>query len=139
MKLKLICVGKLKDYKDKIDEYSKRINHYSKFEVLELKDSDPKAESKKILEKIGNEYVIVLSEEGKNLSSVEFANTLQKINKDIVFIIGGPYGIDDSIRKKADLILSLSKMTFPHDMARLVFIEQLYRAHTIMKNEKYHK
>jgi len=139
MKLKLICIGKLKDYKERIDEYSKRINHYSKFEVLELKDSDPKAESKKILEKIGNEYVIILSEEGKNLSSVEFANTLQKINKDIVFIIGGPYGIDESIRKKADMILSLSRMTFPHDMARLVFVEQLYRAYTIIKNEKYHK
>lgn len=149
MKITIIAVGKLKakSQQEKIEDYISRISHYAKIDVIELKDSDSLQEGKQMLEKIEKNknpsFIIALSEEGKELSSEEFADKLKSIdinmNKEIIFLIGGPFGLSDEIKKKADLILSLSKMTFPHDMFRIFLTEQIYRAMTIIKGEKYHK
>ena len=140
MKIKLIVIGKLKEsyYKQACEEYIKRLQKYCTLEVIELKDEGKEKEAEKILIKCKDAFVIVLAEEGKQYISSQFANLLQKSEQDIVFVIGGPYGLDDTVKKKANLLLSLSAMTLPHELCRVVFLEQLYRAYTILKNEKYH-
>ncbi len=100
-------------------------------------------EGKKILRLLGrDDYIVLLDERGKEFRSVEFAAWLQKLSqnsaKKIVFIVGGSWGFSDEIHEKADLKISLSKMTFPHQLVRLLFVEQLYRAFTIIKGEPYH-
>jgi 23S rRNA (pseudouridine1915-N3)-methyltransferase len=100
-------------------------------------------EGKKIIQAIGiDDYVILLDEKGKELSTVEFSGLLEKIfmlpKKRILFIIGGPWGFSDEVYPSADFKLSLSKMTFPHQLVRLLFLEQLYRVFTIIKGEPYH-
>ncbi|MCM2325898.1 MAG: 23S rRNA (pseudouridine(1915)-N(3))-methyltransferase RlmH [Candidatus Woesearchaeota archaeon] len=139
--MKIICVGKIKDKNiiSLIDEYSKRIDRTT---FIEIKDSDPMKEGEKIietLEKIKDKHVFVLSEEGREFSSIEFAQKLKKIEKEIVFVIGGPFGLSDEVKKKADVLFSLSRMTFTHEMARLFLIEQVYRAISINDGKKYHK
>ncbi len=140
MRFKIICIGKVREKSilETINEYSKRID----LEIIELKDSNPAEEGKKILEKldkINSKYVFVLSEEGKELSSVEFSQKLKKIEQPVIFVIGGPYGLSDEAKKKADFLISLSKMTFTHEMARLFLVEQIYRAESIIDGKKYHK
>jgi 23S rRNA (pseudouridine1915-N3)-methyltransferase len=148
MKLKLLCIGKIKDSSllSLIQDYSTRISHEAKLDVLEIKDSNVSEEGKKIIESLDkikdNKYVFTLSEEGKEFTSVELSERVKRIvldNKQIVFIIGGPFGLSEDVKKKADLILSLSKMTFTHEMARLFLLEQVYRAISIIKNKNYHK
>ncbi len=148
MKLKLICVGKIKEpsLQRLITDYSDRISYGAKLEMIEIKDSAPLEESKKIteiVEKIkDSKFVFVLSEDGKEFNSAEFSGKLKHLANDqktIIFIIGGPFGISVDVKKKADFILSLSKMTFTHEMARLFLFEQLYRAISIIKNKNYHK
>ena len=155
MNIKLIAVGKT-DHKNLqllIDEYQKRLSFYIKFEfeiladiknVKNLSESQQKEkEGELILSKIGStDQLILLDENGKNYSSIDFASELQKkMNsgiKTLVFIIGGPYGFSSEVYEKAQGKISLSSMTFSHQMVRLFFIEQLYRAFTILKNEPYH-
>lgn len=140
-KIKVLCIGK-SDKKTKvfISEYLNRIKHYIKIDWIEekIKNSDKNIE--KHLKK--NYYLVLLDEQGKMLSSKEFAFFIEKKlffkSKDILFVIGGAYGYNKELLSKADFILSLSKMTFTHQMVRLFFIEQLYRAFTIIKAEKYH-
>ena len=144
MKLRIIAVGKVKNraLQELAQDYLARISHYAKIDVVELKDSDPRQEGRQMLEKIertGSAFVIALSEEGKEMVSGEFADRLGKINTDIIFLIGGPVGLSKEARKRADTVLSLSRMTFTHEMARVVLLEQVYRAFTILKGEKYHK
>ena len=149
MNITIIAVGKIKrkTAQELVEEFISRIVHYAKIEIVELRDSDPAQEGKQMLEKIEKSknpvFVIALSEEGKHLSSQEFAEKLNKIsvsmNKDIALLIGGPFGLSEEVKKKADLLLSLSKMTFPHEMCRVFLAEQIYRAMTIIKGEKYHK
>jgi 23S rRNA (pseudouridine1915-N3)-methyltransferase len=155
MNIKLIAVGKT-DHKNLqllIDEYQKRLSFYVKFEfeiladiknVKNLSENQQKEkEGEMILSKIGStDQLILLDENGKNYSSINFAGELQKkMNsgiKTLVFVIGGPYGFSSEVYEKANGKISLSTMTFSHQMVRLFFIEQLYRAFTILKNEPYH-
>lgn len=150
--IRIISIGTIKEkyLKDAIDEYKKRISKYTNLEIIELKDEGLVEESKSIklegekIEKHLNDkdYIITLEIEGKEYNSVEFAEKLRNIqieNSNIVFIIGGSYGLADSIKEKAKMHLSFSKMTFPHQLFRVLLLEQIYRAYKINNNESYHK
>ncbi|MBN2368257.1 23S rRNA (pseudouridine(1915)-N(3))-methyltransferase RlmH [Candidatus Woesearchaeota archaeon] len=147
MKLKLICVGKVKDenMRQLSLDYSRKIDYDANIEIVEIKDSTPEEEAKKIIELVDNIkdniFVISLGEEGTELNSRDFAKRIKQVSmtKTIVFIIGGPFGLSEKIKNKSDLLLSLSNMTFTHEMARLFLLEQVYRAILILKNTKYHK
>ena len=155
MKIKLIVVGKTnaKYLLEGEREYENRLKHYTKFEEIIIPDVKQsgklsenelkKKESQLILGKLENsDYVILLDDKGKSYSSVEFANFLQqKMNsslKSLVFVVGGAFGFSDEIYLRANSKLSLSKMTFSHQMVRLIFKEQLYRGLSILRGEKYH-
>lgn len=150
--IKIICVGKIKeDYLNKgIDEYKKRISKYHNIEIYELQDeglrdkqTTIKKEKEKILKIINpKDYLIALDINGKEMNSIQLAKKIDEIfisNSNITFIIGGSYGIDDAIKKLADLRLSFSKLTFPHQLFRIILLEQIYRAFKINNNEEYHK
>ncbi|ULC60683.1 23S rRNA (pseudouridine(1915)-N(3))-methyltransferase RlmH [Flaviramulus sp. BrNp1-15] len=155
MTIKLIAIGKTdnKQLISLIDDYKKRLSYYIKFNleiIPDIKNSknlsevqQKQKEGELILNKINNtDVLILLDENGKQLDSVGFSSYLQKhMNsgiKQLVFVIGGPYGFSEEVYKKANGKISLSKMTFSHQMIRLFFIEQLYRGFTILKNEPYH-
>ena len=155
MNIKLIAIGKTdkKSLQSLIDDYTKRLSFYIKFDldiipdiknVKNLSESQQKEkEGELILSKIAStDNLILLDEYGKSFSSVAFSNELQKkMNagiKTLVFVIGGPYGFSDTVYAKANGKISLSQMTFSHQMVRLFFIEQVYRGFTILKNEPYH-
>lgn len=148
--MKIICVGKVKEkfFVDAIKEYSKRISKYTKLEIIEVADEAlesvaMKKEGERILSKIkDNDYVVTLEIEGNGLSSVEFAKKIDNnfnSNKNLTFVIGGSYGLDDSVKSRSDYKLSFSKFTFPHQMFRVLLLEQIYRAYKINNNENYHK
>ena len=150
--IKIITVGQLKEkyLKDAVEEYLKRISKYTNIEVIEIKDEGLVEEKKAIMlegEKINKhltnkDYIITLEIEGKQMSSLEFANRLERIqieNSNIVFIIGGSYGLSKEIIEKSNLHLSFSKMTFPHQLFRVILLEQIYRSYKIINNERYHK
>lgn len=147
--IKIICVGKIKEnyLRDAILEYTKRISKYDKLEIIELPDNDSEKslviERDLILSKIKErEFVVTLEIEGKEISSVELSDLIDKtyINyPTITFIIGGSYGIHDDVKKRSDYSLSFSKLTFPHQLFRVMLLEQIYRAFKILKNESYHK
>ena len=150
--IKIITVGSIKEkyLKDAIDEYLKRIKKYTNIEILELKDEGlveaPKAiqlEGEKILKNISpKDYLITLEIEGKEYSSEEFAEKINQIqieNSNIVFVIGGSYGLSKEIKEKSKMHLSFSKMTFPHQLFRVFLLEQIYRAYKILNHESYHK
>jgi 23S rRNA (pseudouridine1915-N3)-methyltransferase len=155
MNIKLIAIGKTdnKALQSLIDDYTKRLSFYIKFDletipdiknVKNLSESQQKEkEGELILSKLTpTDQLILLDENGITFSSIKFADYLQKkMNssvKTLVFVIGGPYGFSDEVYKKAQGKVSLSEMTFSHQMVRLFFIEQLYRGFTILKNEPYH-
>ena len=155
MTIKLIAIGKTDSVslQDLIKEYENRLKHYVKFEldiipdiknVKNLSETQQKEkEGDLILKKLNaTDVLILLDENGKQIGSVEFADFLQKkMNsgiKQLVLVIGGPYGFSDAMYTKAQAKISLSKMTFSHQMVRLFIVEQLYRAFTILKNEPYH-
>ncbi|MCD6107760.1 MAG: 23S rRNA (pseudouridine(1915)-N(3))-methyltransferase RlmH [Caldisericaceae bacterium] len=139
MRIKIIAVGKIKkEYIRKgILDYSKRLVHYIPFEVVEIKEEH----LSRFIDV--DAFNVLLDEKGKALTSAAFALFIEKMMissaKDIVFFVGGPEGFSDEFRKRADFFLSLSKMTLPHEMARMVLVEQIYRAFTIIRGEKYHK
>ena len=155
MKIKLLAIGKT-DHKQLIQlisEYQKRLKHYVKFEleiIADIKNAknlsqlqQKEKEGQLILSKIQtSDQLLLLDDKGKHFTSIEFSQFLQKkMNsglKQLVFVIGGPYGFSKEVYKKASGKISLSKMTFSHQMIRLFFIEQLYRGCTILKNEPYH-
>ena len=150
--IKIITVGKLKEkyLKDAQDEYLKRLGKYTKIELIEVEDSkidDSKQalseEKNHILKHINDkDYIITLEIDGKELSSIELAEKLDKTfitNSDITFIIGGSYGIHQDILDKSNFRLSFSKMTFPHQLFRILLLEQIFRSYKILNNEKYHK
>ena len=143
MKIKIISVGKIKDceLKSKIIDYTERIKHDAAIELYTVKDSDKKTEGKMIIEQFKKDvyYKVALSEEGKEYTSREFAGKLLQKTSNILFIIGGPFGLDKTVKEKADAVLSLSKMTFSHEMAQLFLLEQIYRGISINLNRKYHK
>ena len=150
--IKIICIGKLKEkyWTDAVNEYLKRLSKYTKIEVIELNDSkidDPvialKQEKQLILSKISDkDYIITLEIDGKSLTSIELAKKIETLTvqyPNLCFIIGGSNGIHEEIRKKSSLKLSFSSLTFPHQLFRVMFLEQLYRAYKINNNESYHK
>lgn len=155
MKTTLIQVGKTtsKDFQKIIDEYTDRLKHYTQFTVTtipELKNTkalsaeqQKQLEAEQILRQISDsDYVVLLDEHGKEFRSIELAAWIEKKQisglKHLIYIIGGPYGFAPSIYKRANEQLSLSKLTFSHQMIRILFTEQLYRAYTIINGEKYH-
>ena len=150
--IKIITVGQIKEkyIQDAIKEYKKRLSKYTNIEVIEVKDEGLVEESKAILleaEKIKKhlsprDYIITMEIEGKQLTSEEFSEKLNQIqieNSNIVFIIGGSYGLSDEIKQMSKLHLSFSKMTFPHQLFRVLLLEQIYRCYKILNNESYHK
>ena len=150
--IKLICVGKIKEkyLQDAINEYKKRLSKYTKLDIIELKDiTHPeldkvkKEEGELILRDIkSTDNVIVLDIIGHELTSLELAEKLEQLenkNSDLTFIIGGSYGLSDEVKKRANYSLSFSKLTFPHQLFRVIFLEQLYRTYKIRHNESYHK
>jgi 23S rRNA (pseudouridine1915-N3)-methyltransferase len=155
MKIKLLAIGKTdsKDLQPLIEEYNKRLGFYISFnfeiipDIKNAKNLSEKqqkiAEGNELLKRIEkSDTMIILDEKGKTFSSVQFSEYLQKkMNsglKNLIFVIGGPYGFSEEIYQRANGKISLSTMTFSHQMVRLFFIEQLYRGFTILKNEPYH-
>lgn len=159
MKIKVVTVGKLKEkyLKDGIAEYSKRISRFAKLEMIELADEKTpdkasESENQKILEiegqrilsKVGDrDFVIVLVIEGKTLSSEEFSKQLEEASikgfSTLTFIIGGSLGLTQDVKKRANLSVSFGRLTLPHQLMRLVLVEQIYRAFTIQQGSPYHK
>lgn len=150
--IKIICVGKIKEkyLKDAIEEYKKRIARYTKIEIVEVDDegiSDiskvKEIERERIEKHISpKDYLITLEIEGKQITSIDLANKIDTIlitNSNIDFIIGGSYGISEKLKEKSDYHLSFSKMTFPHQLFRILLLEQVYRSFKINNNESYHK
>ena len=148
--MKIICVGKVKEkfFVDAIEEYSKRISKYTKLEIIQIPDEANegialKKEGEKILSKIkDSDYVVTLEIEGNSLTSLEFAKKIDNnfgSNKNLTFVIGGSYGLDDLVKQRSDYKLSFSKFTFPHQLFRVILLEQIYRAYKINNNENYHK
>ncbi|PKD16998.1 50S rRNA methyltransferase [Salegentibacter salinarum] len=155
MTIKLLCIGKTdnRELKQLIEVYKKRLQFYNKFEIeiipnlKKTKNLDENQQKEKegelILAKVQNsDFLVLLDENGKEFSSEKFSVYIQKrLNsglKQLIFIIGGPYGFSKTVYTRADAKVALSQMTFSHQMVRLFFTEQLYRAFTILKNEPYH-
>ena len=155
MKIELFVVGKTNHnyLSPGIQGYLKRINRYIQFSIRCISDAkntknlsqqqQKNAEGQNILVAIDNsDYVVLLDEHGKEYKSIEFASLIDKkmqtVAKRLVFVVGGPYGFSEDVYKRANEKISLSKMTFPHDLIRLIFVEQLYRAFSILNHEPYH-
>ncbi|MDO4730825.1 MAG: 23S rRNA (pseudouridine(1915)-N(3))-methyltransferase RlmH [Clostridia bacterium] len=158
LKINIVCVGKLKEkyLKDGINEYLKRISAYAKVAITEINEDKIPAnpskaqiekslqrEGKEIIKVLANSYPIALCIEGESLSSEQFAKKLENIqlsqNSEISFVIGSSFGLSEEVKRKCLFKLSFSKMTFPHQLMRLVLCEQLYRVFQIINNGKYHK
>lgn len=154
MKIRLLTVGRIENESAQAlaDIYQNRISHYTvlKWEIVKpekIKSLSPPEilarESQRILQKLeSKEYTILLDKEGRQQSSEEIASSLERLMQSVklvTFIIGGPWGVTETIKKQATELFSLSKMTLPHELAAVVLLEQLYRAFTILKGEKYHK
>ena len=143
MNIKIVAVGKVKDrlYREKIEEYADRIRHDARLEIVEIKDSNREEEGRKILDHLKREqgHVIALDEHGSLVPSVAFAKKISALSRKIIFVIGGPDGLAEEVKKFSRELLAVSPMTFTHEMARLVLLEQIYRAISIIKNGKYHR
>lgn len=150
--IKIICVGKLKEnyLKEAIEEYSKRLGKYTKINIIEVNDVNHpdknvilRKEQDEIFKFIeAKDFVITLEIEGKQLTSVELAKKIDSIflsSSNITFIIGGSYGLSEEIKNRANYSLSFSNLTFPHQLFRVMLLEQIYRSFKINNNEEYHK
>ncbi len=159
MKITILCVGKIKEkfYRDAIAEYEKRLSRYCKLEVIEVADEKtPDGASEQVENQIKEReaermekylrdgaFVCALAIDGKQLDSVELSEKIERLGTSgtshIIFLIGGSLGMSDGLLKRADMKLSFSKMTFPHQLMRVILLEQIYRAYRIMNGEPYHK
>lgn len=160
MKITVLTVGKIKEkfYVQAIEEYAKRLSRYCKLEILEVADEKTpdhasegteqkikQKEGERLLKYLENEsgYIIALAIDGKMLDSVELSEKIERLGIEgkshVIFVIGGSLGLDGQILKRADFKLSFSKMTFPHQLMRVVLLEQIYRSYRIMNHEPYHK
>lgn len=159
MKITILCVGKIKEkfYRDAISEYSKRLSRYAKMEIVEVADEKTRdqasegemelvkqREGERLLASMKEDgYVVCLAIEGKMLDSVELSEKIEGLgvagNSHIYFVIGGSLGLSKQVLSRADYLLSFSKMTFPHQLMRVILLEQIYRAYRIMNHEPYHK
>src|SRR3546814_393810 len=155
MRITLLCVGKTDDGQLAaiIDKFQQRLKHYIPFSIVSIPDvkntkhlrtdqQRAKEATAIVKQLLPGDHVVLLDERGKEYRSVDFATHLNKLMigsvQHLVFVVGGPYGFDDSVHQRAHGSMSLSKMTFSHQMVRLFFVEQLYRAFTILKGEPYH-
>lgn len=148
----LLTIGKTKNkaYQELEEDYFERLKHYTPCEHVILKDSRQteiknkiQEESQALLKKIkAGDYVILLDEKGNHFTSKQLADEIQKINnrgvRRCILIIGGAYGVSEELKKRSQAVWSLSTLTLPHELSRVTLLEQLYRAHTILKGEKYH-
>ena len=159
MNINILCVGKIKEkfYRDAIEEYTKRLSKYCNIKVIEVADektsenaSDNEIaiiknkEGDRLLKHIGDrDYVIALAIKGESFNSVAFSNFIENVgiqgNSTIDFVIGGSLGFSDMVMSRSNYSISFSKMTFPHQLMRVILLEQIYRAYRIIKNEPYHK
>ncbi len=159
MKITILCVGKIKEkfYRDAIAEYEKRLSRYCKLEVIEVADEKTPDNASELVDRQIKEkeaermekylkegaFVCALAIDGKQLDSVELSEKIEGLGtggtSHIIFMIGGSLGMSDALLKKADMKLSFSKMTFPHQLMRVILLEQIYRAYRIMNREPYHK
>ena len=155
MRINVVCVGKIKEkfYTQAVEEYSKRLSRYCKLDIDEktpdnasdiVNEQIKNKEGERILSAIKDDaYVCALAIEGKMLDSVELSEKIERLGiegtSNITFVIGGSLGLADAVLKRADYKLSFSRMTFPHQLMRVILLEQIYRAYRIMKNEPYHK
>lgn len=149
--IKIICIGKVKEkfFQEAIIEYKKRISKYTKLEIIELPDyhydikKTIEEENKEIMKVFNKtDYNILLDISGNNIDSLDFAKRIDNIfslNSNITFIIGGSYGVSDKLRELCNYRLSFSKMTFPHQLFRVILLEQIYRSFKINNHEEYHK
>ncbi|MCD8089385.1 MAG: 23S rRNA (pseudouridine(1915)-N(3))-methyltransferase RlmH [Clostridiales bacterium] len=158
MKITILCVGKIKEsfYREAIKEYSKRLSRYVNLEITEVPDEKApeglsqteiskikEKEGERLLSKLKDGLAVPLAIGGKSFSSEEFADFIREKSitgaSHITFIIGGSLGLSEAVLKKGDILLSFSKMTFPHQLMRVILSEQIYRAYRIINNEPYHK
>ncbi len=155
MNIKIVCVGKIKEkfYRDAIEEYAKRLSRFCKFEIVEVQeelidanlknlDMVKEKEGKRILDKAQG-YIIALAIDGNNISSEDHAKKINELSvrgvSSITYIIGGSYGLSKEVLDRADYKLSFGKLTYPHQLMRVVLSEQIYRAYTILEGSSYHK
>lgn len=159
MKITIVCVGKIKEkfYRDALTEYTKRLSRYCSLTITEVADEKTKEqasetecaiikdrEGERILKSIRDDgYVIALAIDGKTLDSVELSEKIDKLGlsgkSNVYFVIGGSLGLSDAVMKRADYKLSFSRMTFPHQLMRVILLEQIYRSYRIINHEPYHK
>ena len=159
MKITIVCVGKIKEkfYRDALAEYTKRLSRYCSLSITEVADEKTKEqasdvecaiikdrEGERILKSIREDgYVITLAIDGKNLESVELSKKIENLaltgKSNLYFVIGGSLGLSDEVMKRADYKLSFSRMTFPHQLMRVILLEQIYRSYRIINHEPYHK
>lgn len=143
--IKIIAVGKMKKYSEEVRNYLKQLSH--NIQIIEVKDESTEEnivkEEKAILKHLKDDsYVVLLAIKGKMYDSYQFSNKLDNLTntkKEVVFIIGGSYGVTNNIELRADELISFSKMTFPHQLMRVILVEQIYRAFKIKENHPYHK
>ena len=158
MNINIVVVGSIKEkfYREAIEEYAKRLSRYAKLSITEVKDEKTPAnasvseedkikqiEAERILLKLNNSYVVTLAIDGKKYTSESFAKRMENYDilskGNLTFVIGGSLGLHESVLKRADERLSFSDMTFPHQLMRVILLEQIYRAYRIRNNEPYHK
>ncbi len=152
--IQIVAVGKLKEKatRELVEEYSKRLKAYTKLEITEVADETNQMEEAKVLQLEGerilkaikkDSYVVLLDLRGRELTSVEVSMKMNEIytyhNSDITFVIGGSLGVSNEVRSRADYMWKLSDLTFPHNLVRVILLEQIYRAYKILNNEAYHK
>lgn len=147
--IKIICVGKIKEkyFLSAIEEYQKRLSKYTKLEIIELPDYNYNTvktkieEGKNILSKISEkDYVVTLEINGKQFNSLDLSSFIDNnISRNLTFVIGGSNGLSDDVLKRSNYSLSFSKLTFPHQLFRILLLEQIYRSFKILNNETYHK
>lgn len=144
IKINIICMGKMKEeyYKEAVAEYSKRLSRFCKLEIKEFAEGKNLKEEAQTILRVADGYKIALCVEGKKLSSEALAEKIKKLcdeGREISFIIGSSYGLDDSVKEVSDFKLSFSDMTFPHRLMRVILAEQIYRAFMINYGSEYHK
>jgi 23S rRNA (pseudouridine1915-N3)-methyltransferase len=141
--VKLIAVGKMRDrlFERRCQEFLTRLNAYGKCETVILPDSNVAGEGKAMLREIDRDrgaIVVIMTEEGKEFTTAEFSAFLGNADRKIIFVIGGPFGIAPEVKARGDMLMALSKMTFTHEMARMTFLEQLYRGLNLLNGGSYH-
>ena len=152
MEINLVCVGNIKEkyLKMAIDEYKKRIQAFAKLNIMEIKERNSddsiknlKEEGIDILNVVNDAYMITLEINGESVDSISFSEQIKKYflynNKKLYFVIGSSEGLSDEVKRRSNKALSFSQMTFPHQLMRVIFLEQIYRAFSIINNKKYHK